>query len=127
MGDYQPVAPADVLPFTLTAGGTIVGGNLVELSASDTVIQGAGANRPIGVAAHDAVSGQRMTIWPLADLIHESPVQGTVAVAAGAPITGGTTGTVNTGVLGTLAAAGTLVGICVRGATGPAKARWIGV
>jgi len=35
-------------------------------------------------------------------------------------------GLVNTGVLGTLAAAGTLLGIALNSATGPAKVRWIG-
>jgi len=49
---------------------------------------------------------------------------------AGAPIIAGTTGFVNTGTLATVAAAGTLIGICIRGGTGDGstvKARFIGV
>ena len=125
MGDYQPVAPADVLPFTLTAGGTITGGQLVTCSANDTVVASTTGDHSIGVAAHDAVSGQRVTIWPLSDLVHEVVVQ-TGTVTAGTPAIAGTTGTVNTGVLATVAGAGTLLGIFVRGATAPNKARFIG-
>jgi len=128
VSDYFPVTGDEPGVFTLTAGGTITGGQIVELNANDQVIASAGAGaRAIGVAAHDAVSGGRLAIYPLSDIIHETPITGVVVIAAGAPVKSAAAGAVDTGTLGALAAAGTLLGICVRGATGPAKCRWIGL
>lgn len=130
MSDYSPVNIADASPFTLTAGAVLAGGQLVELSANDTVIPAVGVNRAIGVAANDTPSGGRVTVWPLTGILHETPVTGVIVLAAGAPVkaaTSGAAGSIDTGALGALAAGGLLLGICVRGNTGPAKARWLGL
>jgi len=128
MGDYSPVNIADATPMTKTAGATITGGTLVTISADETVSPSTTGDRPIGVAAHDAVNGQRVTVWPLPGIVHEISPQGVVAISANNPIIAGTTGLLNTGTLATVAAAGTLIGICTKAGTGgTSKARFIGV
>jgi hypothetical protein len=132
MGDYTPVSGDDPEPFTLTAGGTIGGGALVSISAgaNDTVVQSTTGDHSIGVAGFDAVSGQRVLIYPLPGVIHEIVVQTAgSAPAAGDPISAGTTGTVvkSATSMATAAAAGILLGICVRGAAAGAKCRFIGI
>lgn len=127
MGDYSPVNIADATPFTKTAGAAITGGQLVSASGDEQVSPSTTGDHSIGVAAHDAVSGQRVTVWPLPGIIHEIMPQGVVAISAGNPVIAGTTGFVNTGSLATVAAAGTLLGTCTRSGTGgTSKARFIG-
>lgn len=62
MADYNPrFAPGEA--FTLAASGTITGGNVVAVSGSGTVAAaGANADNWVGVAAFDAVSGDKLTI-----------------------------------------------------------------
>jgi hypothetical protein len=130
MPDYQPVNNNDTNPFTLLAGATIVGGTLVAVSAAGTVITAVAGTRPIGVAAHDAVSGMKLSIWPMPGLIHETTVEGVLTVTFGNDIICGATGFIKAGTLATDAAAGTLIGIATStgtGGSGSGKARWIGV
>jgi hypothetical protein len=141
MPDYVPVSVNGSNPYTLTASTAITGGFLVEMTAiDDNVTLSGGANHPVGVAAHDAVAAQRVTIFPLSGVVHETPVQNTVALVAGNPvIPAASAGRITSGILTTVAQAGLLIGICTRGATGtttgvttgvvttPAKARWIGI
>ena len=129
MPDYQPVNAADMLPFTKTAGAAITGGTLVTITGDNAVSPSTAGDRSVGVAAHDAASGGRVTVWPLPGVIHEIAPQGAVALTAGNPVIAGTTGLINPGALATVAAAGTLLGICTRGGTGggtPPKAQFIG-
>jgi hypothetical protein len=129
MSDYQPVNPADSLPFTMTAGGVIVGGTLVSASADGAVITSTTGDHPIGVAANDTPSGGRVTVWPLPGVVHEITVQGVIALAVPNPVIAGTTGFINTTTLALGGAAGTLIGITTRsgtGGTGSGKARFIG-
>lgn len=126
MADYQPVNCSDVLPFTKTASGAITGGGLVSISGDNSVAQSTVGDHPVGVAAYDAASGGRVTIWPLPGVIHEVTVQGVLAVVAGNDIIAGTTGFIKAGTLATDAAAGTLIGIATKAGTGPAKAQFIG-
>ena len=80
MADYTPVAlPGQT--FTFNAGGPISGGDLVDISASNTVIRSATlASRAfLGVANHDVTSGGKVTVT-LAHPIHESIADGAVAV-----------------------------------------------
>jgi len=128
VSDYTPVNRDE--PFTYTAGATITGGTLVTVSANNTVSPSTSVDHSVGVAAHDAPNGGRVTVYPLSGGVHEVLIQNTIVIAAGAPIIAGTTGFVNTGTLATVAAAGTLIGICIRGGTGDGstvKARFIGV
>jgi hypothetical protein len=130
MGDYSPVNSSDATPYTRTAGATIVGGTLVSASADETVITCVTGTRPVGVAAQDAVTGARFTVWPLPGIIHEVTVEGVLAVVAGNTIIPGATGFIKAGAgLAADAAAGTLIGMATRGGTGgtgTGKARFIG-
>lgn len=126
MADYTPVYTGDVKPFTATTSAAVTGGNVVVVSGASTVAASGGASAvAIGVAAHDAASGARLTVWPLVDIIHELPVAtGTVTAADG--VTSSTTGGVTTAVVGTAAAAGTLIGIALTTAASPNKVRFLG-
>jgi hypothetical protein len=91
VADYTPIAlPGQT--FTFNAGGAITGGDLVDVSGSNTVVKSATlASRAfIGVAKHDVASGGKVTIV-LAHPLHESVADGTVA--AGDQLT--TTNTAN--------------------------------
>lgn len=124
MGDYSPVYAAGCLPFTLTASATITGGQVLFASGVSTVAPTAGANGAVvGVAGNDAASGAKVTVWPLDNLIHESVTP--AGVTAGNSLTSSTAGGIDTGVLATVAANGTLLGTAVTTATAGLKARWI--
>ena len=85
MPDYAPVFLPG-LAVTLTAAGTITGGDPLEVAGSGTVQKctagpgGVGSVKCIGVAAHDAVSGASVTV--IADrVVHQGAADG--AVTAG--------------------------------------------
>lgn len=127
MADYSPVYRNGSNPYTVTASATIVGGQLVVITGSGTVGPSAGASGLFaGVAAHDCASGARITVWPVAGVVHETVNGNAGTITAGAPITTGASGNVDTGTLGTVAAAGTLMGTAVTTAATAAKVRWIG-
>lgn len=62
MADYIPVfKPGEDL--TMTAGGAIVGGRLVVLSAANTVVEASAASdKWLGVATMDAASGTKVGV-----------------------------------------------------------------
>jgi hypothetical protein len=129
MPDYTPVNNPETI--TLTTAAVVTGGQLVTVTSAGTVQPSTTGEHSIGVALHDAPSGGRVAIAMLSSVVHEVAIQNTIVIASGAPIIAGTAGTVNTGTLATVAAAGTLLGICSVGGTGNAgltvKARFIGV
>lgn len=128
MSDYSPVNSNGNIPFTSVASAAVTGGNLVSASGDNQVAPSTTGDHPVGVAANDAAIGGRVTVWPILQCRHESRPQGAVAIAAGNPIIAGTTGFVNTGALATVAAAGTLIGICTKGGTGGTSlCQWVGV
>jgi hypothetical protein len=123
MAESNPIYPGGNRPRSYTAGGTIAGGQVVELSAADTVIVTSGVSiKVVGVAADDAVVGEQVTVWPLAGVTHE--VTATAAVAVGAVLTSSTTG----GVVGAAAQTGTeLIGIAATAAgAGGVKIQMVG-
>lgn len=123
MADYSPVLANGNKPFTLQASAAITGGQLVSVSGAGTVAPTAGADgKVVGVAATDAANGAKVTIWPLIGPVHESvsPAGST----AGDSLSSAASGGVATGVLGTLAAAGTLLGTAITTATAGNKVRW---
>ena len=126
MADYTPIYAGSITPFTATAGATITGGQLVFASADATTVQPtAGANGAVvGVAAFDAASGAKVSVWPLQNIVHESVTP--AGVTAGAALTSSTSGGVDSGTLATIAAAGTLLGTALTTATAGNKCRWIG-
>jgi hypothetical protein len=125
MADYTPVYSGGAVPFTLTTSAAVTGGQVLVASAAGTVGPSAGASAvAIGVAAHDAASGGKVTVWPLANVVHELTTTGTVTALDG--VTSSTAGTVATGVVATVAAAGTLIGIALTTATTGNKVRFVG-
>lgn len=125
MADYTPVYVSGNNPLTLTASATITGGQILENTGASTVgPAGAASTKVTGVAAHDAASGSRVTVWPLANVLHEITSTGTIA--AGDGIAAGAAGVAATVAVATGAAAGTLLGIAQTAATGGTKVRFLG-
>src|SRR6266568_5041802 len=132
MPDYTPVNNVDTI--TLTTSAVVTGGQLLDATGNNTCGPSGGALRPIGVALHDAPSGGRVTLAVLPGAVHEVTIFNAVTIAAGAPViphVAAANGTVDTGTLATVAAAGVLIGVCLVGGTGNAggtvKARFIGI
>lgn len=81
MADYNPIFAGGNKPRTYTAGAAITGGQVVALSAPDTVSPaGATSKAAVGVAAHDAASGTEVAVWPLPGVTHEVTASAAVAV-----------------------------------------------
>lgn len=125
MADYTEVFPLGAAGFTSQASGTINGGDCVAVSGSNTVAAAAaGALTVIGVAAHDATSGQKVTVLPL-KMVHET-LAGAGGVTAGNPLkVGASAGKLVLWVTGTDSAAAFL-GVALNTAAADATLRWIG-
>lgn len=127
MADYTPVNAAGQLPFSKTTSAAVTGGTVAVASGVGTAaMAGAAATTVIGVFAHDAASGARVSIWPLAGLEHEIVTANNVT--AGGGIQTAANGTVDpvTTSIAAGSAAGTLIGIATTSATAPAKVRFVG-
>lgn len=125
MADYTPIHSGGAVPFTSQASAAITGGQLVIASGNNTVgVAGAAAATVVGVAAHDAANGAKVTVWPIRNVTHEITSTGTIAAADG--IASGAAGVAATVAVATGAAAGTLLGIALSGATGGAVVRFLG-
>lgn len=86
MADYTPVVlPGQSWTFTVGTGG-VVGGDLVEVTGSNTVAKVAtlASTAFVGVANHDAAQGGKVTVT-MSKVIHESIADG--AITAGAQLT----------------------------------------
>ena len=117
MPDYAPVYGRPKT-MTFTAGANLTGGQLVVVSAADTVSPAAVNGAPIGVAAQDTASGSPVTVMMGAGVVHETTA--TVAVpAAGAPLYAGPTGGVSP-----TAGTGPIIGYAIRTALISALCRW---
>ena len=125
MADYTPVHVLAGGPFTSQASGTIAGGDCVAVSGSGTVAAAAAGSLLVaGVAAHDAVSGQKIAVHPLKE-VHET-LAGAGGVTAGNPLkVGAAAGKLILWVTGTDSAAA-FVGIALTTAAADATLRWIG-
>jgi hypothetical protein len=125
MGDYQPVYTGGAKPSTATTSAAVTGGQLLMVSGSGTVgvATEAGGATAVGVAAHDAPSGGKVAMWPLAGVVHE--LAAPAAITAGAGIIAEDAGTVQTATIATAAAAGTLIGIALTTAASN-KVRFVG-
>lgn len=93
-GITEYVKPGDVI--SCTAGGTITGGQLVQLSGNRTVIACTATTHPLGVALHDAASGEVVSVategvWPVKASGAVAAGDILVSAAAGAAITDNTT------------------------------------
>lgn len=127
MADYSPVFSGGAVPFTSTTSGTVTGGTLLAVSGSGTVATaGALSAIVVGVAAHDAASGAKVTIWPLDGVIHELVAANNITQGNG--IQSAASGQIDpaTTSLATQAAAGTLIGTALTTATAGNKVRFQG-
>jgi len=125
MADYSPIYSGGVQPFTQTTSGTVTGGQVVVASGVDTVAAaGAGSLVVVGVAAHDAASGAKVSVWPIANCIHEVTTTGTVTALDG--VVTAASGTVGTAAIATAAAAGTLIGTALNTKTTGLKVKFLG-
>ncbi len=76
MADYTPVfLPGEAI--SLTASGTIAGGDPVEVSGNGTVAKAAGANsaKVVGMAGNDAAANARVTVYSRGT-VHEGLADG---------------------------------------------------
>ena len=127
MADYTPVYSGGVQPQSHTTSAAVTGGQVLEVTNSGTVGPATAATtKPVGVAAHDAASGARVNVWPLANVVHEITVVAAATITAADGVITGTAGTVNTATVATAAAAGTLIGTALTTATAGNKVRFIG-
>ena len=116
MADYTPVYAA-IAPFTATTAGAVTGGNVLIWSAAGVVtVSGADSTAVCGVAAHDAISGARVSVWPIDGCIHRLVASGAIAALAG--VVTDANGQVKTSAIAAAAAAATLIGIAVDAAAG---------
>lgn len=128
MADYTPVYSGGVVPSTHTTSAAVTGGRVLIVSGNGTVAHAtAQATTVIGVAAHDAASGARVTVWPIDNCIHELEAAGAITAAGGvASAANGQVEAVTTGIAAG-SAAGTLIGLATTTAAGsPLKVRFIG-
>jgi len=123
LADYTPIFTGGAVPFPATTAGVVAGGNVLIWSASGVVtVSGADSTAVCGVAAHDAASGAKVTVWPMDGCIHELVASGAITALAG--VVSDAAGQVKTATIATAAAAATLIGIAATTAAGsPLKLR----
>lgn len=127
MADYAPVYTGGAVPFTLTTSAAVTGGTVAISSGTGTAGVGtAAAATVIGVFAHDAASGAKVSIWPLNNVVHEIVCANGITAAGG--VQAAATGQVDpaTTSIAAAAALGTLIGIAVTTATSTNKVRFMG-
>lgn len=83
MADYLPkYEPGIGIPFTVGAT-AVVGGRLVEVSTANAIIPaGADSAKVAGVAAQDAETGERVTVFPRSGGVHRLTASAAIAVGA---------------------------------------------
>lgn len=124
MSDYTPLQTVNQLPWTSTASAAITGGQLVEVTGTGSVgPAAAGSQTVVGVAAHDAGNGSRVTVHPLAGLVHEL-VAGSGGVTAGQAVKVGAAAGEVLPLAG--GAVGAQVGIALTAAAGDAAVQVLG-
>lgn len=126
MADYIPVNTGGAVPFPQTTSAAVTGGQVLVASGNGTVApSGADSAVVVGVAAHDAASGARVSVWPLDGVTHE--LVAAAAITAGAGVTtDAVAGQVKTATTSTAAAAaaGILIGTALTTTAGsPLKLR----
>jgi hypothetical protein len=121
MADYSPIFTGGGQPFTQTTSAAVTGGQLLKVSGDGTVAPSTAiTDETVGLAAHDAASGTRVTVLGLQGYVHE--LVASAAVTAGAVVEPSTTaGQVK------LRTTGTRVGVALTTAAGsPLKLRVLG-
>ena len=127
MADYTPIYDGGVNPLTLTTSAAVTGGRLVAVSGPGTVAHAAADSLAVvGVAAHDAASGARVTVWPMNNCIHELLATGAITASATAGVVADASGQVKAATIGTAAAAGSLIGVATSSVAGAGLVRVMG-
>src|SRR6266508_721762 len=127
MADYSPVYSGGAQPFTKTTSAAVTGGQVLIASGVSTVAPAtAAATTVVGVAAHDAASGAKVTVWPLVNVEHE--ITATTGITAAGGVQTAASGQVDpaTTSIPAASAAGTLIGIATTTATAGNKVRFVG-
>lgn len=125
MADYTPIYSVGVVPFTQTTSAAVTGGQVLAVSGNGTVAAAVTATGAVvvGVAAHDAASGAKVSVWPLEGVVHELVATAALTQGTGV-IVDAVAGQVATATIATAAAAGTLIGTALTTAAGsPLKLR----
>lgn len=125
MAEYVPVYTGEVKPAGYTTSAAVIGGRVLAVSATGTVAHAAAASTvAVGVAAHDAASGGRVTVWPLEGVVHDLEAASAITAAGGVQTaTDGKVDPVTTSIAAG-SAAGTLIGTALTTAAGsPLKLR----
>ena len=127
MADYTPVFSGGVVPFTSTTSAAVTAGRLVAVSGAGTVAMAAADSLAVvGVAAHDAASGAKVTVWPMNNCVHELLSTTTITASATAGVVADANGQVKAATIATAAAAGSLVGVGVTSVTTSGLVRVVG-
>jgi len=127
MSDYSPPYADGLAPFSATTSAAVTGGTLAETTTTGAVAT-AGANsiKVVGVFAHDAPSGGRVSIWPLTGVVHE--IASTAGSTVGDCIVAAAAGLLATAATSTATAcaAGFDLGIALTTAGAGLKVRFVG-
>jgi hypothetical protein len=126
MADYTPVYTGGAVPWTATTSAAVTGGRVLIVSGDGTVAHAtAQAATCVGVAAHDAASGAKVSVWPLDNVVHNLGSAGAITAAGGvAAAANGEVEAVTTSIAAG-SAAGTLIGIATTTAASN-KVRFVG-
>lgn len=83
MSDYLPKHGTTTgVPFTVGAT-PVIGGRLVDVSTENAIVPaGADSIKVIGVAAQDAATGDRVTVFPRSQGVQRLTASGAIAVGA---------------------------------------------
>lgn len=121
MSDYVPIHNPGH-EFTQTASAAIVGGNTLANSGVDTVAPAisASATKYVGVAAHDAANGAKVTVLGGVGMVHESIAAGGIT-AGDLVIVGAVAGTIATVGAATF---DKVIGIALTTAADTALCKW---
>jgi len=126
MADYTPVYANGAKPFTATTSAAVTGGRVLAASGNGTVAHAGTPASTVacGVAAHDAASGAKVSVWPLEGVVHELEAASAINALAGVQTqANGQVETVTTSIAAG-SAAGTLIGTALTTAAGsPLKLR----
>lgn len=121
MAEYTPVYQPGIA-FTSQASAAITGGQLVAVTGSGTVgPSGASTASVVGIAANDAASGAKVTVYTVSGGIHE--VTTAAIVTAGQTLESAAAGTVTPHTNGTNDAY--IIGVAITSAASGAKVRFL--
>jgi Uncharacterized conserved protein (DUF2190) len=125
VGDYTPIYEPGTTR-TATTSAVVTGGQLLEVSGDGTVAgAAAGSTKVVGVAAHDAASGARVTVIALGGVVHELTA-GTGGITAGARVKVGASSNLVVAWVSGTDSESLIVGVALTTATATNKVKVLG-